>query len=326
MLQVLRRHWPPLLIMITVAAVVAGEVFRSENTAHVPIAVTDSLQWQVPSLETLGDDSSASLVRYGRELIIHTADYLGPAGSVTHLSNGMNCQNCHLDAGTRPWGNALITAAATYPVYRPRSGRIETLSFRINDCMQRSLNGRPLDSNSHEMKAMLAYLHWLGKEIPKHQKPAGVGLATLPLLERPADSARGRVIYNSQCARCHGNSGEGLSQPDHNGYAYPPLWGENSFNTGAGLYRISRMAAFVKFNMPFAQSTHDAPVLSDEEAWDVAAFINSCSRPDKDWSHDWPKLSEKAFDYPKGPFYDSFPATQHKYGPFAALQHSAAHK
>lgn len=326
MLQVLRRHWPPVVIMIAVAAVVARDVYRSETKTVNPVLINDSLQWKLPSLAALGDDSAASLIRYGRELIVHTANFLGPAGSVAHLSNGMNCQNCHLDAGTRAWGNALVAAAATYPVYRPRSGRIETLSFRINDCMQRSLNGAPLDSNSREMEAMLAYLRWLGQAIAPHQKPTGVGLASLPFLERAADSARGRLVYNGQCARCHGAGGEGQPAPGNNGYAYPPLWGPHSFNTGAGLYRISRMAAFVKFNMPFAQSTHDAPVLSDEEAWDVAAFINSRSRPDKDWSLDWPKISEKAFDYPIGPFNDSYPAAQHKYGPFTKMQHPAAHK
>lgn len=326
MWQVLRRHWPPVLIMITVAAVVAGKIFRSEKKSAPAAVLNDSLQWHLPSLASLTDDSSGRLILYGRELIVHTADYLGPSGSVAHLSNGMNCQNCHLDAGTRPWGNALITAAATYPVYRPRSGRIETLSFRINDCMQRSLNGKPLDSNSREMAAMLAYLRWLGKDLAQHEKPAGVSLASLPFLERAADSARGRIIYNSQCARCHGAGGDGQSAPGSNGYAYPPLWGEHSFNTGAGLYRISRMAAFVKSNMPFAQSTHDAPVLSDEEAWDVAAFVNSRKRPDKDWSNDWPTISEKAFDYPKGPFSDSFPAVQHKYGPFTAMKHTGAHR
>lgn len=321
MFEVLRRHWPPVLLCCIAAILVIKDC---SNEAARPLLVTNpgaDSSWKPPSFATLGDDSASNLIRYGRDLVEHTASYLGPAGSVAHLSNGMNCQNCHLEAGSRAWGNALFAAAATYPAYRPRSGRVESLEYRINDCMRRSLNGAALDSNSREMKAMLAYLRWLGKDVTSGKKPPGSGLPTLAFLERAADTAHGHAVYATQCARCHGAGGEGQAAADHhNGYAYPPLWGSKSFNTGAGLYRISRMAAFIKFNMPFGMSTHESPVLSDEEAWDVAAFINSLQRPGKDWSADWPRIGEKAFDYPTGPYADSFSAAQHKYGPFGPIQ------
>jgi len=85
------------------------------------------------------------------------------------------------------------------------------------------------------------------------------------------------------------------------------------------LYRISRLAGYVKANMPNDESTFDQPVLTDEESWDVAAYIISMPRPQKDISKDWPDISKKPFDHPFGPFTDSFSEAQHKYGPFIPI-------
>ena len=109
-----------------------------------------------------------------------------------------------------------------------------------------------------------------------------------------------------------------MLDPDTLSYQYPPLWGTHSYNNGAGLYRLSRLAGYVKSNMPFGAS-YDAPQLTDEEAWDVAAYINSQPRPVKDLSKDWPKLSGKPFDHPFGPYADTFSEAQHKYGPWGPI-------
>lgn len=124
---------------------------------------TPPSDWRITRLPV----EEQKLISYGRELIAHTADYLGPKGSVAHLSNGMNCQNCHLNAGTQPWGNNYAAVQATYPKFRERSGTVEDQRKRVNDCFQRSLNGRPLDSNSREMKAILTYIKWLGSDVPQ---------------------------------------------------------------------------------------------------------------------------------------------------------------
>lgn len=71
--------------------------------------------------------------------------------------------------------------------------------------------------------------------------------------------------------------------------------------------------------MPFKQATHDMPKLSTEEAWDVAAYVNSQSRPKKDLSKDWPDISKKPFDHPFGPYADDFSESQHKYGPYKPI-------
>jgi thiosulfate dehydrogenase len=165
------------------------------------------------------------------------------------------------------------------------------------------------------MRAIIAYIHWLGDDIPKGVKPKGSGIVQLPFLNRAADPAKGKIVYTGQCERCHGKNGEGRMNIDANGYTYPPLWGGNSYNDGAGLFRLSRFAGYVKNNMPNPINYHNAQ-LTDEEAWDVAAFVNSQPRPAKDISNDWPDIKKKPFDHPNGPYTDGLSEAQHKYGPW----------
>lgn len=303
----------------------------SPTPQHTDSTLTDSLAspdfaeifsryWEAPDTSLLTDPQ----VRYGRDLIANTAIYLGPRGKVASLTNGMNCQNCHLDAGTRIFGNNYGGVASTYPKFRPRSGGIESIERRVNDCLQRSLNGRPLDSISREMRAIVAYIQWLGKDVPKKEKPAGSGLVELPLLARAADPEKGKQVYTAKCVTCHGSDGQGQLTAEANAYTYPPLWGDHSYNTGAGLYRLSRFAGYIYANMPLG-ATHDRPQLSTEEAWDIAAFVNSQPRPEKDLSEDWPDISKKPMDHPFGPYSDAFSEQQHKYGPFGPIK-SAAEK
>lgn len=270
-----------------------------------------------PDESSIPSGEEGKLIRYGKQLIEHTASFIGPLGKVGSLSNGMNCQNCHLKAGTVPLGNNYFAVAATYPKFRERSGKIESIEKRVNDCIERSLNGKKLDSTSREMSAMVAYIKWVGKDVPKKTKPRGSGLAELKNLDRAADPAKGKTVFEQNCARCHGTQGEGMrEQNDLTEWKYPPLWGENSYNIGAGLFRLSRFASYVKMNMPNDISNYNQPFLSDEEAWDVAAYVNSMPRPSKDLSMDWPALSSKPVDHPFGPYADTFSETQHKFGPF----------
>ena len=278
--------------------------------------------WQAPDTTSVPLSTGGDLIKYGRELVAHTSVYLGPKGKIKQISNGMNCQNCHLKAGTVPFGNNYGAVSSSYPKYRNRSGTVEGFEKRVNDCIERSLNGQPLDTGSREMQAMVAYIKWVGHEVQKGEKPLGFGLVDLPLMERAADPLNGRLVYAKHCRSCHGREGEGKLAENGLEYTYPPLTGENSYNTGAGLYRISRFAAFVKANMPYGVS-YDAPVLSDEEAWDVAAYVNSMPRPEKDLSGDWPDISKKPFDHPFGPYADEFPEVQHKFGPFGPIVNSS---
>ncbi len=281
-------------------------------------AVVEAL-WQAPNPEFLPDGAHKKQVLYGKELVAHTAEYLGPEGKVASISNGMNCQNCHLDAGTKVFGNNYASVAANYPRFRPRSGTVETVYKRINDCFERSLNGQALDTNGKEMKAIAAYILFLGEGVKAGTTPRGAGLKELPVLDRAADPLAGKAVYLAQCAACHQENGQGILAESGKGYTYPPLWGEHAYNDKAGLYRLSNFARFVKNNMPLGIS-HETTVLTDAEAWDVAAFVNSQPRPNKSTPHDWPDISKKPFDHPFGPYSDGFSEQQHKYGPFKPIQ------
>ena len=281
-------------------------------------ALVPPTYWKPPADSRIPAGALGKQIRYGRELVAHTARYLGPTGSVKHLSNGMNCQNCHLEAGTKVLGNNYSAVFSTYPRFRERSGAVETVIKRISDCFERSLGGKAPDSTSREMQAMVAYMRWLGTDVAKGQRPEGVGLVKVAYLDRAADSTKGRQIYVAKCQVCHGVKGEGTKVAGASEYVYPPMWGPNSYNDGAGLYRLSSFAGYVKNNMPFG-SSYANPQLTDEEAWDVGAFINSMPRPHKDQSHDWPNVASKPIDFPTGPYADAFPEQQHKFGPFQPI-------
>jgi thiosulfate dehydrogenase len=321
-MKFLRSVWFPVLIFIAVIFAVVNEIADAPATPanFIPATPVAAKPWQTPDITSLGNDNASQLIRYGKDLIAHTAKYFGPKGSVASITNGMNCQNCHIEAGAKPYGNCFSAVASIYPVFRPRSGVKESVEFRINDCLQRSLNGKTIDSLSKEMQAMVAYLKWLGKDVPRGTKPAGAGVQELSFIERAADPAKGKTIYEAQCSRCHGTNGEGQLTFDNLEYSYPPLWGPHSYNISAGLYRISKLAAYAKDNMPYGVATHENPQLSNEEAWDVAAFINAQPRPVKRFAKDWPDISKKSFDYPFGPYADGFTELQHKYGPFDPIK------
>ena len=279
---------------------------------------SETKYWFAPDVESITDLKLKESISYGKELIAHTSKYLGPKGSVLQMSNGLNCQNCHLDAGTKVWGNNYGSVASLYPKFRARSGAIENLNKRVNDCFQRSLNGIALDTNSKEMQGIKAYINFLGSNVEKGKKAEGSGFKDLAFLDRAANPEIGKAVYISKCQSCHQENGQGVFNADQSEYTYPALWGEHSFNDGAGLYRISNFAKYVKYNMPQGVS-YQNPMLSDEEAWDVAAYVISRNRPHISVPKDWPDISKKPIDHPFGPYIDSFTTSQHKFGPFKQI-------
>jgi thiosulfate dehydrogenase len=289
---------------------------RSESSKPVE---NSSEFWIAPDVNSISDTKQKDLVLYGKELIVHTSKYLGPKGTVGQISNGMNCQNCHLDAGTKVFGNNYGSVAANYPKYRARSGTEEDIYKRVNDCFERSLNGKALDTLSKEMQAIKAYIEFLGSNVEKGKKAEGSGFKDLAFLDRAADPKKGKDVYVAKCQSCHQANGEGLLNSEGTEYSFPPLWGKHAFNDKAGLFRLSNFAKYAKYNMPLGTS-HENPQLTDEEAWDIAAFVNSQSRPSKETPNDWPKISEKPIDHPFGPFSDGFSEEQHKYGPFKPIK------
>ncbi len=322
-----------LVLVVTLGGLFFWMLFRENHPVDSNIIILDSAvnstitikgidteegQWVTPDLTLEKDKALQKTLLYGQQLIQNTSIYLGPKGTLAQITNGMNCQNCHLNGGTQPWGNNYSAVNANYPKFRARSGTVETVFKRISDCFERSLNGKAPDSTSKEMVAMATYIKWLGKDVEKDKKPKGSGIYNLAFLDRAIDPEKGKIIYDLKCKSCHQSDGQGVMNDEKNAYTYPPLWGKNSYNSGAGLYRMSRFAGYVKANMPLG-ATYKNPQLTDEEAWDVAAFVNSQERPNKDLSKDWPDISKKTFDHPFGPFADSYTEKQHKFGPFKPI-------
>jgi len=318
-----------LIIVVLVIGIISIPIFIyynnqpdkvSKNNSPSPSSTastnsTEPLYWTAPDIESITDLKLKATVSYGKELIAHTSKYLGPNGSVLKMSNGLNCQNCHLEAGTKVWGNNYGSVASLYPKFRARSGAIENIYKRVNDCFQRSLNGIALDTNGKEMQAIKAYITFIGSNVEKGKKAEGSGFKDLAFLDRAANPENGKTVYIAKCQSCHQDNGQGVFNSDKSEYTYPALWGEHSFNDGAGLYRISNFAKYVKYNMPQG-TNYQNPMLSDEEAWDVAAFVVSRNRPHINVPKDWPDISKKPIDHPFGPYADSFTEIQHKFGPF----------
>jgi thiosulfate dehydrogenase len=300
--------------------------FKEDEAKVVPyteekkaVVINDDTFWTPRDLEYVTNDKKLDKILYGKDLIEHTSKYFGPKGSINSISNGLNCQNCHLSSGTKVFGNNYGSVASTYPKLRARSGEIESMKKRINDCFERSLNGKAINESGKEMEAIVAYMNHLGKNVPKGKKAEGSGLKEMAFINRAANPDQGKLVYDAKCASCHAPNGEGIPNQDGTEFTYPPLWGANSFNDAAGLYRISNMAKFVKYNMPFGVS-HDSPQLTDEESWDVASYIISQPRPHKNVPKDWPDISKKPIDHPFGPYVDKFSEKEHKFGPFTKMK------
>ena len=285
-----------------------------------------SADWPKPAdPATLADGAWKTSVLYGRKLISQTASVLGPEvsdASMRYAGNNLACQNCHLKAGTQKFGLPLIGVYGAFPTFIARENEVRTLEDRINGCMERSMNGRALPVDSPEMKAMLSYIQYISTGIPVGKTIEGRGSAPLKLLERAADPARGVAVYKRICIACHQADGQGKRvgvKGDAKGYLFPPLWGPDSFNDGAGMHRLIASASFVHANMPVG-TTSAAPLLSVDDAWDVAAYINAQQRPAR--AHleaDYPDRARKAIDAPFPPFADAFPLEQHRLGPYQPI-------
>lgn len=319
----IKSNWQLIIIIVVIVIVALTEIMKAIKPSDKQAFNTkpEDSTWIPPSLFTdnLLEGEEREMVIYGEDIIANTSRYFGPHGSVAPITNGMNCQNCHLNAGKKNWGNNYSVVFSSYPKFRDRSGATETIYKRVSDCFERSLNGTAPDSTSREYKAIYSYIKWLGKDVKKGEKPVGSGIEKISYMDRAADPVKGKGIYTAQCQSCHGANGEGQLSLNGINYEYPPLWGQHSYNDGAGLFRLSNFAGYVKSNMPFNQATHSNPKLSNEEAWDVAAYVNSQPRPKKDLSKDWPDISKKPFDHPFGPYTDGFKETQHKYGPYKPI-------
>jgi thiosulfate dehydrogenase len=268
--------------------------------------------------------ATAATEEYGRRLIFETSALIGPDQedpAKRYTGSRLQCGSCHLQAGADPGTLSLLESDSRYPRPAPRDGAAAgDMKLRLNGCMTRSMNGRALPLDSPEMIAMVAYLRSLNadfKVMDASRRTAREPKAFV-MPDRAASPAAGQKVFASRCARCHGNDGLGLPAENNpaRGYVYPPLWGPDSFNNGAGMNRVLTAARFIKARMPLGQ-----PDLNDDEAFDVAAYINVQPRPQMaGLEKDYPNRATKPVDSPYGPYADPFPIEQHKLGPFKPIE------
>jgi thiosulfate dehydrogenase len=247
---------------------------RADTAAAAERAASPRAPFRVPDESEIKDSVTLASVRRGRALIHSTKDSLPQ-----YVSASLTCANCHISDGTVKDAMPLVGSYARFPQYRGRSGKVDVIQDRINDCFKRSMNGKALPLDGPDMRDIVAYLAFLSRGFPVGAEMEGQGVPELASMK--GDTARGRAVFSTKCIACHGADGQGTA-------AAPPLWGPKSFNIGAGMARLNSAARFIHKLMP-----RDRPgILTPQQAYDVAAFVTSRPRPDfPGKENDWPRGS-----------------------------------
>jgi len=272
---VLRRTWPWLTVALAVACqgtnkTAPGATARDTAAKGVTFVAAT---WRPPTEADIPNDSLGAAIRRGLYLLRFTPESL-PA----YATSNLRCTSCHQNDGTKASAAPLTGAHARYPKYMTRSGAVVGLADRVNYCFTRSLAGNVLPPESRQMNDILAYLAFISHDVPVGRNLAGAsGLVSMEDT-LVGDLARGEAVFKRECVTCHQADGQGNA-------AFPALWGPRSFSIGASMAREERAASFIWHNMP--QSKPGS--LTPQEAFDVAAFVNSHPRPDSPGKEtDWP--------------------------------------
>ena len=210
-------------------------------------------------------------MKKGRDIFEHTERY---ARLYVGNNTNLRCSSCHLDAGRLAHSAPLWAAYVSYPGYRSKNKHVNTFPERLQGCFKYSMNGKAPPLGDPVLVALESYAYWLASGAPIDSKIPGRGYPKVPGPPLPRDYARGQLVFEQHCALCHGADGAGqMSANDQP--AFPALWGAKSFNWGAGMGSIKNAAGFIKANMPLGLGG----TLSDQQAWDVAMFVDSHERP-----------------------------------------------
>lgn len=302
-----------------------AELNKRSDKGFKPIVVKD---WVKPDESTIPNNLFGDTVRYGKALVSETYKYIGPEvadKNMRYAGNNYACASCHQEAGTKKWSAPFMATMPNFPQYRNRDETIGSIEGRVNGCMERSMNGRALPEDGKEMRAIVTYMHWLSQGIPVGAKVQGAEFPQVDrkmIMSRAADPIAGKKVYTEHCASCHGVNGEGVKREGKaNGYEYPALWGKDSYNTGAGMFRVIRAADWIVANMPLGADNHNR-ILTDAQAYDVAAYINDYDKPrtvKKDREKDFPDVKVKVPDSDIAPYNDDKNRHQHKFGPYKGI-------
>ena len=287
-----RRHGDPLSLMETIApklsaadmqAVAAyfaqapwpGSAAEPARHAAAPEGLPGAVPGAagsrtfVPSEEPIPDDEFGKVVRRGRDIFDNPGRY-----AARYVGNDLRCSSCHLDAGRRVGSAPMWAAYVSYPAWRAKNHHVNTFAERLQGCFRYSMNGRAPALGDPVLVALETYSYWMARGAPLDPNIAGRGYVKPAKPALTPDFARGARLYAGSCALCHGEGGAGRRANDGSP-AFPALWGANSYNWGAGMVNVGKAAGFIKSNMPFSRGD----TLSDQEAWDVALFVDSHERP-----------------------------------------------
>ena len=228
-----------------------------------------------PDYDAIPEGPFGDAVRRGERIFRDTQTYAADYAGSSH-----NCDNCHLDGGRLAGSAPMWAAWGMYPDYRKKNDRINSMEDRLRGCFVYSMNavaskaGEAPPPGDPILQDLQAYMRWMAAEAPIGRALPGRGYPTLEKPESPPSASAGAEVYAAQCALCHGEDGQGgrLANGED---LFPPLWGERAYNWGAGMHRINTAAGFIRANMPLGKGGS----LSEREAWDVAAYINSFERP-----------------------------------------------
>lgn len=222
-----------------------------------------------PSDDSIPNDKYGDAVRLGKKIFTETFRY-----ARRYAGNDLSCSSCHLEAGRRPNAGPMWAAFGMYPAYRAKNNRNNTLAETIRQCFRFSMNGIAPTLDAPEVRALSSYIHFLSQGVPVGVEVPGRGFPRVPGTGYDPNPTRGGDVYRAKCAECHGDKGQGHEMKG-GGYVNPPLWGMDSYNKGSGMAQVELLAGFVKANMPVQREWS----LTDQEALDVAAYINLQFRP-----------------------------------------------
>jgi len=256
----------PLTIAVATVALAGafafGALAHSGSPVSIAAAASDASARDARAPYPPGADGK--LIAFGHDIITKTPQLMG-----SYVKAGMSCEACHNEAGRKAHAGSLLGVYAEFPQWNKRSRRFIALQDRLAECFLYSMNGRPPAYDSREMIALTAYIAFISRGAEVGKGFAGQGLAEIPRAHAPNVTA-GVAVYGQKCSSCHASDGGG------NNGAFPPLWGNRSFNDGAGMHRLKTMAAFVRYNMPYGGPPN---ALSAQEAYDVSAYVLSHPRP-----------------------------------------------
>lgn len=249
----------------------------------------------------------------------HTSETLGPDGNTVYADTGepyvttvTACSSCHFTGGHVPFGSPVYQSPSKYqpdpetglgPYFRPL-GYHRDLEDSVIDCFRNCMNAeRAPEKDDPVMVALVNYIHWVSDGIldpamkddwdllPPEAGPKLPVIAGVSSMR--ADPVRGASLYANRCSDCHDEDapGAGEYKVGEERPRIPALWGiQDGYSEGAAFYRTPVLAAYMQKHMPFGE----AETLSDQDALDIAAYINAADKPrpggmaDEMYCHDDP--------------------------------------